>query len=151
MPAQAKTPQQRGRMARGKGQSGELEVVGILRELTGHDVRRRVRQHGGDSDLEGLPGWCVEVKRHASTPPASIAAWWRQACIQAHHADLKAVLFYRADRGAWLAVWHAGHHCKAIPWRMNGDLRDTVTASPETWWRMAGRAARQQGAQPLTT
>jgi hypothetical protein len=43
-------------MQRNKGKTGEREVAAIVRELTGWDVRRRVRQHDGDSDLEGVPG-----------------------------------------------------------------------------------------------
>ncbi|NZA00578.1 hypothetical protein H0I39_00080 [Ottowia beijingensis] len=58
-----------GAMSRTKGKVGEREIAALLAELTGCDVRRRVRQHDGDSDLEGLPGWCVEVKRHARAAP----------------------------------------------------------------------------------
>ncbi len=43
-------------MSRTKGQSGEREVSAIVRALTGWDVGCRVRQHGGDSDLEGSGG-----------------------------------------------------------------------------------------------
>jgi len=134
-PAPVKTAQQRGRMSRSKGQAGEREVAHLLLGLTGLDVRRRVRQHEGDSDIE-YPGWAVECKRYASVTHAALAVWWRQACVQAHKANLRPVLFFRGDRCEWQVVWHAGHHTPAIPWHMNGDLRDTLTASPETWWRM---------------
>ena len=46
-------------MSRNKGLSGEREVAGLLRDLLGYDVRRRVRQHGGDADLEGVPLWSL--------------------------------------------------------------------------------------------
>ena len=52
-------------MSRTKGAAGERELAAALRELTGWDIRRRVRQHDGDSDLEGVPGWSIEVKRLA--------------------------------------------------------------------------------------
>ncbi len=47
---------------REKGKRGEREVAGIIKTLLGVDVRRRVRQHEGDSDLEGIDGWVIEVK-----------------------------------------------------------------------------------------
>lgn len=90
-------------MQRTKGKAGEREIAALVRDLTGWDVRRRVRQHDGDSDLEGVPGWSVEVKRHASASRADIARWWQQAVAQAGAA--LPVLFYRADRAAWRAVW----------------------------------------------
>ena len=90
-------------MQRTKGLAGEREVAGLIREATGWDVRRRVRQHGDDSDLLGVSGWSIEVKRRAAAPRGEIARWWRQAVDQAG-TDLP-VLFYRADRDSWRAVW----------------------------------------------
>ena len=90
-------------MQRRKGQSGERELAGIIRDLTGWDVRRRVRQHDGDSDLEGVPGWAVEVKRHAKATPAVIDGWWDQAVRQA--TGSRPVLVYRLDRRDWVARW----------------------------------------------
>lgn len=88
-----------------KGAVGEREIATIVRELTGWDVRRRVRQHDGDSDLEGVPGWSVEVKRHRSASRGDIAAWWHQTVNQAERAAALPVLFFRVDRDAWRAVW----------------------------------------------
>ena len=90
-------------MQRRKGQSGELEVCGLIRDLTGWDVKRKVRNHAHDFDLEGIPGWAPEVKRHATASRADIRAWWVQAEAQA--GMLLPVLFYRANRGDWRAVW----------------------------------------------
>lgn len=90
-------------MQRNKGKTGECEIAGLVRDVTGWDVRRRVRQHDGDSDLEGVPGWSVEVKRHRTASRADIARWWQQTLAQA--GELLPVLFYRADRGEWRAVW----------------------------------------------
>ena len=91
-----------GAMHRAKGSRGELEIAAIIADLTGYTVKRRVRNHAGDSDLDGIPGWCVEVKRAAKP---NIAAWWRQACAQAAYSGLIPVLFYRIDRRDWVAVW----------------------------------------------
>ena len=92
-----------GLMQRTKGAQGEREISGIIRDITGWDVQRRVRNHAGDSDLVGIPGWSVEVKRHASAGRAEIAGWWRQTCAQSQ--DDMPVLFYRLDRDSWRAVW----------------------------------------------
>lgn len=90
-------------MQRNKGKTGEREAAGLVRDLTGWDVQRRVRQHDGDSDLVGVPGWSVEVKRRRSATHADLATWWAQSVAQA--GGLVPVLLYRVDRGAWRAVW----------------------------------------------
>jgi hypothetical protein len=95
--------------SRTKGQAGEREIAALIRDLTGWDVRRRVRQHDGDSDLMGVPGWSIEVKRRARALRSDIAAWWKQAVEQAGAGDWP-VLFFRADRDAWRAVWPLGVH-----------------------------------------
>ncbi len=93
-------------MQRNKGKAGEREAADLVRQFTGWDVRRRVRQHAGDSDLQGVPGWAVEVKRHRTAQPGEVARWWAQAVTQAAQAGaLLPVLLYRADRAEWRAVW----------------------------------------------
>lgn len=89
---------------RNKGKAGEREASALIREHTGWDVRRRVRQHDGDSDLMGVPGWSVEVKRTATALPGQIAGWWAQAVDQCAEGELP-LLLYRADRREWRAVW----------------------------------------------
>lgn len=100
-----------GLMSRNKGKTGEREIAALVADLTGLDVKRRVRQRDGDSDLEGVPGWCIEVKRHAIATRASIRQWWTQACEQAARAgaDCLPVLLYRQDRDEWRAVWPLAH------------------------------------------
>lgn len=121
-----------GAMSRNKGKAGEREIAALLAGLTGCDVRRRVRQHDGDSDLEGLPGWCVEVKRHAKASRAVVAGWWRQAVDQAEAAGGIPVLFWRQDRDEWRAVWplSAGAAGQAAVWT---GYESTVEGSPEAW------------------
>ena len=131
-----KSPQARGRMARSKGQSGELEVVKILRDLTGHDVRRKVRQHAGDGDLEGLPFWSVEIKRHATVTPFKLWEWWGQAVDQARASKSLPVLIYRGDRAEWRCVWNADLHASPMPQPLCSDYEATLTAAPETWWAL---------------
>lgn len=129
-----------GLKSRNKGKVGEREIAGLLQQLTGADVRRRVRQHEGDSDLEGIPGWCVEVKRHASAARANIRAWWAQAVEQARPHGLKPALFYRRDRDEWRAVWAAGGTL---------DYSATVEAAPATWALLAGFVPEEEGTEAV--
>lgn len=135
---------------RTKGQSGEREIAGIIADLTGWDVRRRVRQHDGDSDLEGIPGWSVEVKRHKAAGRAEIGQWWRQTVQQATRvatdptnaatariSRLMPVLFFRADRDQWRAVWPVSvmlTHQRAEMWT---DYAWTCESSVEAWVAVA--------------
>ncbi len=122
-----------GAMSRTKGKAGEREVATLLAELTGCDVRRRVRQHDGDSDLEGLPGWCVEVKRHARATRACIAGWWAQAVTQAVRAGGIPLLVYRQDRDAWRAVWPVSVTLAPPTAAMWRGYEWTTEGSPEAW------------------
>lgn len=50
-----------------KGKEGERELARLLREHLGDGVSRNLEQaRNGGADLNGLPGWCVEVKRAAT-------------------------------------------------------------------------------------
>ena len=126
-------------MSRDKGKSGERELARLLSELTGHDVRRRVRNLKGEDDLEGLPGWSIECKRYATITPGLVAQWWAQAQRQAQATGAEPVLLYRADRGAWRAVWSAS---LMLPLSAPADdepgLADgaTVEADLATWWML---------------
>lgn len=70
-----------GQMQRRKGQVGEREAAALIREHTGWEVTRRVRNAAGDSDLLGVPGWSVEItsampmRAPLRSPPGGINAW----------------------------------------------------------------------------
>jgi hypothetical protein len=102
-----------GRKSRNKGRDGEQEIARLIRENTGWDVKRRVRQREGDSDLEGIPGWSAEIKRHKTATRGQIRGWWAQAVAQAKGAT--PVLFFRADRDEWRAVWPGVFHSPTAP------------------------------------
>ena len=122
-------------MSRDKGHRGELEACAIIKELTGCDVRRRVRQHDGDSDLTGLGGWSIEVKRYRIARPGQIyGGWWPQAVEQARATGTRPLLLYRADRGLWTAVWPADLHTGVRPVRVG--YGHTLRSEPSTWWAM---------------
>lgn len=140
---------------RRKGKGGELELAGRIRGLSGWDVRRRVRQHDGDSDLEGISGWSAEVKRHKAAGRAEIGRWWRQTVQQATGVATDQtivataripcrlpVLFYRLDRADWRAVWPVSvllTHQHAEMWV---DYAWTCESSVETWAAVARDVAR---------
>lgn len=137
-------------MQRTKGKAGEREIAALIAALTGWDVRRRVRQHDGDSDLTGIPGWAAEVKRHKAAPRAQIARWWAQAEAQATQASaapedaptaqMRPVLFYRSDRADWRAVWPlAAHLAPADAWP---GYAWTVEGTVDAWAAVARDAAR---------
>lgn len=129
-------------MQRTKGKTGEREIASLIRDLTGWDVRRRVRQHDGDVDLEGIPGWAPEVKRHRRGTRGDIAAWWSQAVEQARAA--LPVLFYRLDRDTWRAVWPLTvlvSEQRANYWR---DYAWTAETSIEAWAAVAGEVVGQR-------
>lgn len=141
-------------MQRDKGKAGEREIAALVRDLTGWDVRRRVRQHDGDSDLEGVPGWSVEVKRHRAAPRGEIARWWHQTVQQATGVAtdptnaatariprLLPVLFFRADRDQWRAVWPVAvgmtyqtpEQWSGYEWTCEGSVAAWAAVAREVW------------------
>lgn len=94
-----------GRAARAKGQRAERQVAALIADLTGWTIKRRVRNHAGDSDLEGVPNWSVEVKDRARPTLGDVRVWWAQTVEQAVRAGQIPVLFYKRQAGEWRAVW----------------------------------------------
>ena len=126
-------------MQRRKGQVGEREAAALVHAHTGWHVQRRVRNAAGDSDLVGVPGWAVEVKRHRQATPAVVAAWWTQTVSQA--GGQLPLLLYRLDRGAWRAVWPLAVSLRlqcAAQWR---DYEWTVEGSVTAWAALARELA----------
>lgn len=120
-----------GAMQRTKGASGEREACALLRDLTGIEVRRRVRNQAGDSDLVGIPGWSVEVKRHASATPGVIDAWWAQAVAQGC-LDVP-LLLYRLDRQEWRARWPLSVVLTRKTAPLWTDAKWAADTTPEAW------------------
>ncbi len=118
-----------------KGKAGEREAAALIRDLTGWDVRRRVRQHDGDSDLVGVPGWSVEIKRYRSASQADVARWWVQAAAQA--GELLPVLLYRLDRADWRAVWPLGPLLTGQTAETWQAFKWTVGSAPAAWAAVA--------------
>ena len=131
-------------MSRDKGQRGERDAAALLRELTGHDVQRRVRQHAGDADLVGLPGWSIEVKFYALATPSLVAGWWRQCVEQARREGTAPLLLYRLNRQPWRAVWPAAVHGAGGRGLYNTSLEEALQSDPSTWRKMTAHLPLQR-------
>lgn len=127
-----------GMKSRRKGANGERELSALIAELTGWNVKRRVRQHDGDSDLEGAPNWSIECKRHATATRADIRGWWEQAREQAMTESKVPVLFYRKDRDDWRAVWSAAAMIGGSDWP---EYELTIEGAIEVWAAAAREVA----------
>ncbi len=130
-----------GKLSRAKGQRGERELAGIVAALTGWECRRRVRQHAGDSDIEGIPGWSVEVKR-AAVP--NLREWWGQAVAQAAAGRCVPVLFYRLDRHDWRAMWPLAVLLAEQRSNYWIDVEWTCTTTIEAWAAVARNLVNEE-------
>jgi hypothetical protein len=129
--------------SRAKGKAGELEVVHILREELGLEATRNLDQwRDGGSDILGLDGWAIEVKR-AKTP--KLSEWWNQSVRQAGTTKFPA-LWYRLDRKYWRVVIPL--HSITRDFGLNLDLEWTVELSPEAFCAIAREhlAEKENGA-----
>lgn len=115
--------------SRAKGQRAEREVAGLLADLLGRVVSRRIQNAKHDYDLIGLEafGFAAEVKHYAEVTDALKAGWWEQAQRQARLHKLKPVLFYRGNRQKWRAVLPAslflgGGDWEGLEWTMEMSL-----------------------------
>jgi len=100
-----------GKMSRDKGKVGEREVAALLREF-GFEGRRGVQYRGGSgsADVEGLPGFHIEVKR---VEKFNLDAAYAQAVTD---ADGKAtpVVFHRKSDKPWAVVMDAKHFLNLV-------------------------------------
>lgn len=81
-----------------KAKNAELELAKLLDERLGFRVRRNLEQcRQGGHDLL-IPGWALEVKRHAELRRN---VWWQQAVAQAEAAGQRPALAYRANHQPW--------------------------------------------------
>jgi hypothetical protein len=94
-----------GPLSRCKGASSERGLASRIRDYAGWDVGRRLRQHGGDWDLEGVPGWPVESKRQGKATCGDIEGWWAHTVDQAQCAEAMPLRFFRRDRNEWRSAW----------------------------------------------
>jgi Holliday junction resolvase len=136
-----------GRMQRTKGKVGEREAAALIRQHTGWAAIRRVRNGAGDSDLIGVPGWSVEVKRRASATRAQVAQWWLQ-CVEQAGWDLP-VLLYRLDRCSWRVVWPLAVNLRIQHADQWYDYDWTVEGTVAAWAAVAREVRFEKGEADL--
>lgn len=92
-----------GRMQRDKGKRGEREFLNQLGQLINQPLDRNLNQSAnGGADCLSLRGYAIEVKR---CEKLAIAAWWKQATVQAAQAaGAVPLLAYRQSRKSWSVV-----------------------------------------------
>lgn len=87
-----------------KGSSGEREAIALLTEWAeevGADLNldRNLEQvRYGGSDINGVPGLEIEVKRVESN---GINGWWKQVCTAARKQGTHPFLMHRRNRQPW--------------------------------------------------
>lgn len=109
-----KTNSERGRMARRKGQTGELELAHLLRDHGFPDVRRTSQYCGksGDaSDLVGLPGIHIESKRTERLSLYEAMGQARRDAAASGKGSFPAV-FHRRSKQPWLVVMDLEDWCE---------------------------------------
>lgn len=112
--------------SRAKGASGERELIGELKkllppELTDGLERNLEQVRGGGHDINGLPGWTLEVKRYSEVKPADMERFWLQTTEQARNDHGRPALAYRQDRRDWRVVIRMEDMCD---WVSAGDDYD---------------------------
>lgn len=148
-----RTRSQIGKSSRAKGQMGERQIARELCDLLGLDIRRRVRNHAGESDLTGMDGWSIEVK-HCSK--LLLRAWWEQTIGQAKPGEIP-VLFFRLPRKEWRAVVHVSTFTgSAVSPSLDFTVEMPLAAFAEVWRdveskRILDQAREQHAAQAEKT
>jgi Holliday junction resolvase len=119
--------------SRNKGASAEREVAQILRDELGIETKRNLEQwRSGGSDILGVPGFAIEVKRAAKP---LIAQWWAQTVSQAELVKELPCLWYRLDRRSWRVLLPLWAICAdAHP---SYDLEWTAEITPEAFCMIA--------------
>ena len=98
----AKTASTQGKASRTKGAAGERELIRLLKSRWPDlPLRRDLRQYqsGGLTDIVGIPGYTIEVKRRKRVMQSEVDHWW--AGLVAKADGIEPVLAYRQDQQDW--------------------------------------------------
>lgn len=89
-----------------KGDKAELEIAGIVADLLGYRVRRKLGAGRTDDtgDLDGVPDTTVQVKNYANITTAINHAMLELPVQQANAETTHGVAFIRRPGGRWIAV-----------------------------------------------
>lgn len=109
--------------SRKKGSTVEREFIALAYEYGGYRLRRNLEQcRSGGHDIEGLPGWAVEIKGRALVPVNSdLHVMYTQARAQALIAGARPVLALKVNRRGWFCYVDGA------------DVRPDWWAPGETW------------------
>lgn len=99
-----------------KGKRAERELVGLLADLTGWPVRRRLQEGRQDDagDLEGLPDCCAQVKDWAEPLEAESQALRELPDQLAASGCTFGVAFIRHRGGRWVAAMTPDMFCALL-------------------------------------
>lgn len=90
-----------GKMSHSKGKRSELEIVHLLRDFYGYEVRRG-DCFRGQPDVMGLPEIWIEVKNHQKM---DIGSWYWQAWeASKKRSGGIPVVFHKENRKPWLST-----------------------------------------------
>ena len=87
-----------------KGSKGEYEIIGLLTSWAAEvqvtlELERNLEQvRKGGSDVNGVPGLEIEVKRVEAN---GINQWWKQVCAASAKSGNRPLLCHRANRKPW--------------------------------------------------
>lgn len=137
-----------GALSREKGKRGEREVAAIIRDLLGVSASRRVRQHEGDSDILGVPGWTIEVKRWSVLRTYEVHQAWAQAVAQAQREGGIPALFYRANHQPWRVWWPISVMLTMQSAHMWTEPQWAAQTTPEAWAAVARELMWRQAHEP---
>lgn len=120
--------------SRNKGATVEREFAALAYKLSGLWLTRNLEQsRSGGHDLDGLPGWAVEVKARVERPgPGELAKMWTQTLEQAKRADARPVLAIKVNRRGWVCYIDAAD--MRPDWWDRG--RAWVTLDPEDFFHV---------------
>jgi hypothetical protein len=89
--------------SRKKGATVEREFIALAYEYLGVRLKRNLEQcRSGGHDIDGLPGWAVEVKGRAVVPNNSeVYAMLVQARVQAQRVSARPALLLKVNHRGW--------------------------------------------------
>lgn len=101
---------------RDRGIRAEREVAARLAELTGWPVRRRLQEGRADDtgDLEGVPGWCLQVRNYTDAGRAIREGLPALVAQQENARAPFGALLVRRPGGRWFAVVDLDHFADIV-------------------------------------
>ena len=99
--------------AKRKGDRAELELAALLADQLGMPMRRKLGAGRSDDtgDIDGLPGWTIEVKNYRDIVAGLNAGLNDSAREQANAGTPHGVAFIRRPGGRWFAAMTLDQWC----------------------------------------